>query len=177
MTALKRFFLFLVVIAAVAGGLKLLNWVPLALQDEGLQRYRTIDDAGSELKLGHIAIPAYFPQYLRWPPAEVYAQRKPFSAVLMHFTGNNSSDIILAIRQAESGHPDTPKLRMEPQTVSGEERISLKGRPALLVQGICPGKQPCNAVTWQDRGFSFTVVLKDSVKELLRVSESMLAEQ
>jgi hypothetical protein len=176
MTGLKKLLLFLMVVAAVVGALKLLNWVPVALQSEGLQRYRTVDDARTELKIRQIYLPAYFPQYLKWPAIEVFAQKKPFFALLMHFTGIDNSDIVLAIRQCEIGHPDVPKLRIEPETVTGTENITLKGRPAVLVHGICPENDRCNSVTWQDQGFTFTVVLKDSVNELLRVSESMLTE-
>ncbi len=175
MKGIWRFLLFLVVMAATVGALKLLNWVPLSLSGEGLNRYKTVEDARAELRLGKVYLPSYFPQYLRWPPKEVYAQKKPYPMVLMHITGRESDDIVLAIRQSEAGHPDFFKSRIEPVSVTGEENITMKGRPALLVHAVCPGKEPCNSVTWQDGGFTFTVILKDSVKELLRVAESMLA--
>ncbi len=172
----KRLVLFLVVVAAVMMILKLLNWIPVSMRGEGLSRYKTVDDARTGLKLKKIYLPAYFPQYLKWPPREVYAQKKPFVVVLMHFSGRDSDDIVLSIREAESGHLEFLKSRIEPEAVTGEENITLKGRPAMLVHGVCPGKEPCNSVTWQDRGYDFTVIMKDSSKELLRVSESMLSQ-
>ncbi len=173
---LKRLLLFLVVTGAVIGALKLLNWIPVSMRGEGLSRYRTVDDVRTGLKLKKIYLPVYFPQYLKWPPKEIYAQKKPFVMVLMHFSGRDSGDIVLSIRESESGHPEFLKSRIEPEAVTGEESIMLKGRPALLVHGICTGNEQCNSVTWQDRGYTFNVILKDSSKELLRVSESMLSE-
>jgi hypothetical protein len=173
---LKRLLLFMAVMAAVIMTLKLLNWVPVSMRGEGLNRYSTVDDARTTLKLKKIYLPVYFPQYLKWPPREIYAQKKPFAMVLMHFSGRDSDDIVLSIRESESGHLEFLKSRIEPEEVTGEEKITLKGRPAVLVHGICPGKEPCNSVTWRDGGYDFTVIMKDSSKELLRVSESMLSE-
>jgi hypothetical protein len=172
----KRLLLFLVVVAAVMVTLKFLNWVPVSMRGEGLSRYRTVDDARAGLKLKKIYLPVYFPQRLKWPPREVYAQKKPFVMVLMHFSGHESDDIVLSIRESEAGHLTFLKSRIEPEAVTGEENITLKGRPAMLVHGICPGKEICNSVTWQDQGYDFTVIMKDSSKELLRLSESMLSE-
>jgi hypothetical protein len=52
----------------------------------------------------------------------------------------------------------------------------MKGRPARLYTAFCPGRRPCAQVVWQEDGFSFTVIGKDSPVELLRIAESMLPE-
>ena len=176
MVQLRRYILFGIMIAAIVTMLDLLNWVPTAVQKDAIRQYKTIEDAKSALKLGKLFLPSYFPQYLIWPPSEVYARRKPHKMVLMHFTDYAKKDVILSIMQAESADPHPLKSRIEPVTTKKREAVEVKGRKAELSVALCSDGEPCNSVSWQAEGFTFTIVAKDSVKELLKIAESMLVE-
>jgi hypothetical protein len=176
MSQLRKYVLFGIMIAVTVTMLDLLNWVPTALQKDGIRQYKTIEDAKSALKLGKLFLPSYFPQYLIWPPSEVYGRRKPNKMVLMHFVNYNRRDVILSIMQAESADPHPMKSRIEPVTIKKKETVLVKGRKGELSIALCPGGEPCNCVSWQAEGFTLTIIAKDSVQELLKIAESMISE-
>lgn len=176
MKRLGRFLLFGLMIAATVLLLKLLNWVPLNIHYDSMRRYYDIEDVRTALKIRKVFLPSYFPQYLKWPPAEVFAQKEPFAAVLMHFTRRDEKETVLAIRQSDSRYTDPVRTRMDPERIRTKENILMKGRPALLYTGLCPGRRPCTQVAWQEEGFSFTVIGEESPGELLRIAESMLPD-
>ena len=105
-TSLKRnmfsFVLFLMTSAVVLLSIKLMNWLPLTLQNETLRRYASIEAAQAALPGLQIHVPAYFPQTISWPPEHVFAQTRPFPWVLMRFNYRNSSQEALLITQSRS---------------------------------------------------------------------------
>ena len=175
MDRLKSLAAFAGMVLAVVLVLKLLNWVPAAFSKEAVRGYRSIEDARAALKLRRIYLPSYFPQYLSWPPDEILGRGKPHTLVLMHFDNDERREIALAIRQADSRDKAPLKTRIEPVRVHSREDISIKGIPAVLLVAECPGKRACNSVSWQEEGYAFTVIAKDSVQEVVRIAESMVA--
>src|SRR3990172_13056941 len=106
MRRLKRAALFIVTLAGLALALKLLGWLPLALEKDSPRSYRSIEEVRAELRPSTIYLPSYFPQYLKWPPSEVYAGRSPSDGlaspsfvILMHFTHQKTGDVVLSISQ------------------------------------------------------------------------------
>jgi len=176
MKGLTRLFLFTVMVAAIVAGLRLLNWMPLSIQHEGLRKYRTVEDVREELGIKKIILPSYFPQHLIWPPSEILAQGKPFPMVLMHFTDRETGDIVLAVRQADSRLAASLSPRIVQERVDRRDEVIMKGRKALLTAGSCPDGTPCHSVTWREGTYVFTVAEKGNVQELLRIAESMLSE-
>src|SRR3990172_8810751 len=102
MSRFKTFLLFVIMVLATVVVLRLLSWVPMTIKDEGMRRYRSIEDVKTTLKIRKVFLPSYFPQHLKWPPSEIYAQAKPYTVALMHFNDQNTGEIVLAIRQADS---------------------------------------------------------------------------
>jgi hypothetical protein len=176
MMQLRKYILFGIMIAVTAALLNLLNWVPTALQKEGVKKYRTIEDVKAALKLNKLFLPSYFPQYLVWPPSEIYGRRKPSKMVLMHFINYDRRDVVLSIMQAESADPRPLRSRIEPDKIKRQEKTIIKGRRGELSLALCPGGEPCNSVTWDAEGYTFTIIAKDSVQELLKIAESMISE-
>ncbi len=176
MALLKKYIIFGAMVVAVTVMLSLLNWVPTIFQREGVRKYKSIEDAKSELKLSKLFLPSYFPQYLIWPPTEIYGRRKPAKMVLMHFINYERKDVVLSIMQADSSDPHPLKSRIEPVKIRKREGILIKGRKGELSLALCAGGEPCNSVTWESDGYTFTIIAKDSVKELLKISESVISE-
>ena len=173
---LKKFLVFGVMVAIVVIVLSLLNWLPVAVLRGGVKKYRTIEDVRTDLNMNKIYLPSYFPQYLVWPPSEIYARRRPVRMVLMHFTNYEKKDIVLSIRQAESGDPDPLKSRIEPVKIKRQDTILVKGRKGKVSLALCRGGEPCNSITWQEDGYTLEIVAKDSVRELQKIAESMVSE-
>jgi hypothetical protein len=176
MTVIKKLVLFGVMIVVTVIILKIFNWIPVSLQKDGIRRYTNLEDVKNSFSIGRLYLPSYFPQYLKWPPEELYGQKKPYVMVLTQFVDRETGSVALSIRQTESGHPETLKSRIEPYKVNKQAMSSIKGRQAQVFLGRCRGGERCNSVRWQGEGFNFEVVASDSEKELLKIAESMLSE-
>jgi hypothetical protein len=176
LTSLRKYLLFGVMIIAVAVMLNLLNWVPTVFQKEGVKKYKTIEDAKGELKMSDLLLPSYFPQYLIWPPSEIFGRRRPAKMVLMHFINYDRKDTVLSVMQAETADPHPIKSRIEPVKTRKREGILIKGIRGELSLGLCAGGEPCNSVTWESDGYTFTIIAKDSVEELRKIAESMISQ-
>ncbi len=171
---LKKYLLFVAIMFITVVVLSLLNWLPSAVQKDGLRRYKSIEDVKIQLKMKKIFLPAYFPQYLIWPPAEIYAQRKPYKVVLMHFTNYERKDIVLSIRQTDPSDPHPLASRIKPVTIKQVDKAVIKDREGLLSIALCADGEPCNSVRWREDGYDVEIIAKDSVKELLKIAGSMM---
>jgi hypothetical protein len=171
---IKRYLLFGAIMFVTVIMLALLNWFPSAVQKEGIRKYKSIEEVENRLKIKKIFLPSYFPQYLIWPPAEIYARRKPYKMVLMHFTNYERKEIVLSIRQVDPSDPAPLMSRIEPVTIKQRDKVLIKGRRGLLSIALCPGREPCNSVTWREEGYDVEIIAKDSVTELLKIAESMM---
>lgn len=163
-------------LAAMTTALKLLNWVPTAVSREGTKRFSSIDDAREMLGLRKIGLPAYFPQQLQWPPAEVFARKRPYEWVMMHFVDRDTKEVVLSIGQGDSADPSPIRSRIEPSAVTGRDSLLLKGRRADLLLATCPDGEACNVLSWKDGDRAFSVISRGRIKELVMVCESMIAE-
>ncbi len=174
---IRKYIVFGIMVAVFAAILNLLNWVPSILQKEGVRKFKTIEDVKGELKLGRLFLPSYFPQYLIWPPSEIYGRKKPAKMVLMHFVNYNKKDVVLSVMQAESSDPHPLRSRIEPVKTRKRESKLIKGRRGDLSLALCSGGEPCNTVTWEEDGYTLTIIAKDSVEELLKIAESMMPDE
>jgi len=173
---LKQFhmgFSFLVTIMVVLLVLKLLNWLPSALQKEDIRKYGSVDDVRTALKIPRIYIPAYFPEYIKWPPAEIFAQRRPFPLVMMHFTHRDSMSFALSFFQVDSRAAFEPTYKSDVLYVRKESQVSIKGRSGNLVIAVCSGRERCNRITWEEGIYRNTLIADDTPEQLIRMAESI----
>lgn len=101
---LKPILLFGVALLSLVLTLLIFNWVPFAIQEKGIRRFQSVEQAQKELSLKQLYLPSYYPDQLQWPPAEVYAQSKPYPLVLIHATLKETGAIVLAIRQVATAY-------------------------------------------------------------------------
>ena len=159
--------------AAVLGALAFLNWVPGALEPGLMKRYPTVDAATRALGITKIHVPAYFPDSLGWPPAEVLAQNRPYQAVVMSFARAGDGDTVLVISQAANPRFETdPAIRFS--TISETVDLDLKGRKAQLEAGSCDDRSACSRIHWDQDGMRIVLTMKAPSVELIRIAESML---
>jgi len=169
-----RFFYFLITIAILIVGLKIINWLPIALQGETMRRYNSIEEVKSRLNIKDIFIPTYFPQNLNWPPSEILAQTKPFTAIIMEFRSVDRRDTVMIIAQASSDTAFMTDKKIKILQIKERVSYPLKGRDAKLEVGLCKGNEPCSQISWIEGGYRMNVIMKSSPQELIRIVDSMI---
>ena len=170
---LHRGFSFIVTVAVVILLLKLFNWLPSVLQDEGIKKYSSVEEVRTALRLPRVYIPAYFPEYIKWPPAEIFAQRRPFPLVMMHFTHRDSRSFALSFFQVDSRAAFEPTYKSDVLYVRKESQVSIKGRPGNLVLAVCSGRERCNRITWEEGIYRLTLIADDTPEQLIKMAESL----
>lgn len=167
------FFYFALTVVILIAALKIAGYIPTALQKDTMRRYHSIEDVKSNLNIREILVPYYFPQRFVWPPSEIFAQNKPFTAVVMEFRHARSGDIALIISQADSKNfKADEKIKM----LQIKEKISypLKGRTVVLEAGMCKNEEPCSRIAWDEGKYRIIVTAKTNPPELLKIAESMI---
>jgi len=152
--------------------LAVINWVPTAFQKDMFRRYRSIDEVRSALNIRTVYVPSYFPQHIVWPPSEIFAQGRPFPAVVMEFKESGSGEVVLVLSQSQGGpFPAGPAISLA--DIKETVPFTMKGRKAVLVVGEC-AKKPCSRITWKEGPYTVTTLMKAAPFELTRITESML---
>lgn len=153
--------------------LKIANYIPAAIQKDTMRRYNSIEDVKSLLGIREIPIPYYFPQSLVWPPSEIFAQNKPFTAVVMEFNNASKAEVALVISYASfKDFKADEKIRMI--RIKDTVDYPIKGRSVFLEAGVCKGEEPCSRIAWDEGKYRITVTAKSSPPELLKIAESMI---
>ena len=163
---------FALVIAIIVILLKIMNWVPLSLQQETIRRYGTVDEVRAALLTKDLSVPSYFPQQITWPPSLILAQGKPYFASVMEFTRADTGEIALVISQSE-GETLRVEDPIEITVIKEKVRYTMRGREAMLTVGTCRNDEPCSGITWQEGRYTMTVLMKSTPFELTKIVESM----
>jgi hypothetical protein len=161
-------------VAVLIAALKLINWVPSVVEEGFIRQYKSVEEVQSKLKIKDVYIPSYFPQSFRWPPNTIWAQTKPFTAIVMEFRNQEKGDIGLVISQVVTGARFIPESKIRVEQV--RERVDdypLKGRRAVLEVGTGQGDEPCSSISWTEGGYRMTVIMKSAPFDLLKIAESM----
>jgi hypothetical protein len=163
---------FLIVVALMVVVLKVLNWLPTAIQKDIMKNYSSIEEAKSKLNIKDIYIPLYFPKGIVWPPSNVLAQKKPYTAVVMEFK-DTKGDVVLIISQAESNR-FVPDKKIKMTQTREKVDFNLKGRNVNLVVGTYKNEEPYSSVFWNEGKYSLIVTAKLPPVELIKIVESMI---
>ncbi len=168
-----RWMTFAVTIVIAVALLKLLNWVPSVIEEEGIRKFRTLDEAQAAMKTTKIAVPSYFPERIQWPPYEIFAQRKPFSLVMMHFSHADSRTLALALYQYDARGTFEPPFQESVVHVRKEMTVPVGTRSGFLTIAVCRGNRLCNSLSWEIDGITHLLVYDDDPEELVKMASSM----
>ncbi len=168
------FFYFAITVVILIAVLKILNWLPMAIQKDAIRRYSSVEEVRLRLNIKNIYVPSYFPQNFTWPPSEILAQNKPFTAVVMEFKHRERGDIALIISQVAAGANFVPDKKIKILQVKEKVTYPLKGRNAVLEVGLCKNDEPCSRISWDEGKYRVTVVMKSPPFDLIKVADSML---
>ncbi len=170
---LFRLIFFSIIVGILLLAIAFANWLPHLFSSETLRSYHSVEEAQRALGVRDMAVPAYFPQTISWPPSTVLAQAKPYPAFLMIFRERNSENSSLLIVQTA----DREFMRRLPLQVADIEQqhvFDLKARTAQLTVGRCGAHAPCSSVAWTEGRYSMTVTMKAPPSEVIRIAHSMI---
>jgi hypothetical protein len=168
------FLSFVLALALLVGALKVMNWLPSVVQEGFVSEYKDIEDVRDKLKIKDIYVPSYFPQPVKWPPSAIWAQTRPFTAIVMEFKNVENGDIELTISQVSAKARFIPDNKIKIEQVREKVDYSLKGRKALLEVGACENEERCSLISWIEGKYRITVAMKSPPFELIKIAESML---
>lgn len=157
-------------ITAVALGT--LKMVPPLLREEPSREYGSIEEAGWALGQS-ISIPAYFPDYLAWPPASIVVQRQPNLEARLLFRSRWEGAEVLWIRQIPSRiEPPTPFF---PQPVQVLERrtVALREAQGTLLVARAEDGTLYRHLGWISGDRYLEVTTRYPEEELLTMGRSM----
>lgn len=184
----------LTVVAVVAIVLKMLDIAPSQLErlratvaerDVAARtlRFDSVQDAEEKLKMEAL-VPVYFPDYLIWPPAAVYAQRdsqRDSMVLTMIFWSIDLREGLL-VRQGPASGDEPRSWFAEPFVVQSRSIVSLDVNlngevdvevHGLLIEGKDSDGGARNQLTWRLEGRDISLVTPYSVGELVRMGESV----
>jgi hypothetical protein len=164
------------VTGAAAATLAFLGAVPARVAGEarGVRRVRTLDDA--ERILGHrLAVPAYFPARLAWPPAELrVAGGRRGSAAMEIRERDGGAPAIEIVQATEAGVPIAPVL-LEGRSVLRESRTVVGTRPATLAD-VLHGGSTWRELAWDVDGRAVVLRTRGELDEAYRMARTLRRE-
>ena len=175
---LKEVFKTVIPLAAVLGlialGLRILNLVPPYLaQEEPMQTYATVEEAHRSTGVP-VYLPAYFPDYLRWPPEEVRGWTRPQPKLSVAVVLRESGQPVLWLEEWLP-LPDEPPQEV-PKTAQVVERGTLalqEGVDAEVVAYRGTDTQLYYRLLWYQGGVRIMLTAALPYEELVRMVQSM----
>ncbi|HEX9017525.1 MAG TPA: hypothetical protein VF960_16140 [Chloroflexota bacterium] len=174
---------FVLAVAVIAIGLRLLNGVPGYVAyltagptpvpnvlDERLS-FPSVEAAQKDLGV-KVWVPFYFPSYLSWPPATVRGQREPVKVVSL-LVLSTEREQALQVREVFWPGDDLPFGVPEPAQVAERRDVDIDGVAAKLLLGSGEGGTVVNQLRWRSGGVHFILTSVMPPEELLRMAGSM----
>ncbi|HTN51181.1 MAG TPA: hypothetical protein VML50_02160 [Anaeromyxobacter sp.] len=158
--------------AAVLAGLGALpGWI--AGEARAVARVRSVDEA--ERRLGaRLALPAYFPQRLAWPPAAVRVAGGRGGSAAIEVAGRDGAPALLLLQATEEGGEIAAALLGE-RTVVSTRRAAVGSVPATLAAVLVEGR-PWEELSWQVGGRAVVLRSCGGEEELFRIAHSVRRE-
>ena len=162
------------VVAATGAALAALGALPRWIAgDAAASRRVSLDEA--ERRLGaRLPLPAYYPERLAWPPAEIRVAGGRQGAARVLFAARDGGAPLELLAAAEPGSPIADAL-LEDRTVLSSRKTTVGVHPATLASVLVDG------VSWQELAFEVDgrAVLfrtRGDLDELVRMAKSLHIE-
>lgn len=165
------------VLAVAVAILFVLNQIPHLLQREApreLSRYETIAAAEAALHRS-VALPAYFPDRLAWPPTRIVGQVSPVPRISLYFASRDGLESILVLHEVFGGGEPQPPLFPLVRSPQQRSRVVLGESHGELVAGEGDDGAFYRQLSWQQDSTRFVLLTQLSENELVRIAHSFLA--
>lgn len=154
--------------------LSLLNRAPALLQQPERTAFATVEEAETALGV-RIPLPAYFPEFLGWPPAEVTATRNQTLVVSLVFplrkTGEPALVIHQILRDEKENIPDLPLL--QPERPLREVKVPIGAAFGALRSGTDRQGLRWSRLTWRAQDRDMILIASFSEQTLLTMARSI----
>lgn len=161
-------------LAVTVAILFVVNQVPRLLQGETTrqpQRYETIAAAEAALRQS-VALPAYFPDRLAWPPAQIVGQVAPVPRLSLYISSQDGEENTLVLHQVFGSREPEPPLSPLVQRPQTRSHVLLGERRAELVSGEGDDGRFYSQLSWQQDSTEFILLTQLSADELVRIAHS-----
>jgi len=149
----------------------MINRLPSVIHSDYAAKFESIDAAKRFSGMETIAVPAYFPEGLSWPPSMIVAEKRPFKTLAMEFRDRAGKDSLIVIQSSQHDNiVSFQRIRMS--EINQESEYLLKGRKALLRAGLCDNGKRCSSMSWQDADSSTLILFLAGPIELIKIAES-----
>lgn len=173
-TKFRMYFSFILTVLFTILILKAINWLPSTFLKEDIRKFRTLDDVKTKLRVSKIYVPAYFPEHIQWPPSEIFAQKKPYLLIIMHFSHTDSRNLAMSLYQTDKKSGFEQPLDILYQ--KDEREVKIKDRTGALLLAVCRGNVRCNRLSWEESNFKITIVSDDTPEQIIKMAESTFHE-
>ncbi len=154
------------VMAGVVAFLFILKLVPPAIEKEE-QTFATIDQA--EKAIGRkVVLPAYFPDFLSWPPSQIRGKGQPNAWIALSVNSGEQKDALTIeewfFPQTEPSPPKVPSIEKTQTQVDGTAA-------SLLVWQ--EGGVTYRRIYWTEGGMLVSITSLGSLEELSKIAQSV----
>lgn len=164
------------VLVTTAAMLKGLDLVPQALFSSALERsYATIEEL-ERAQGSRLALPAYFPGSLRWPPATVRSVGRSPRSVVLWFVGREGDAVQLVVGQTLDGYGELDARLLPGGVVLDTQDVEVGGEPARLQRILGEDGATWRGLIWRWKDRSIVVRSRGSVDELFTIAASVRKE-
>ena len=177
--ALKTAAVLAVVLGLIALGLRILNLLPPYVSPPPVRDYPTVDEARRATGVP-LYLPAYFPEYLQWPPVQVRGWTAPVPRVSIVAALRVSGQPVLWLEEwlprlgaLEPAFPEGVLDR--PQAVKRANVVLRSGITAELVEYRDSGGKALYQLAWEQPELKLVLTAALPLGDVLNMAGSMYA--
>jgi hypothetical protein len=169
---------FLLVLGAATLALAGLNHVP-DLAGANPRRVRSATSLSAvEARLGQgLLVPAYFPQWLQWPPAAVRFVEGPPAIVAFTLTARDDGRAALVVAQALTRDAAIPPRLLPPGVVLESEPVRILNEPGTLRRVQLREGDTWHDLSWVEQGRAVVFRFRGHSPDVLRMARSLRKER
>lgn len=130
-----------------------------------------------ERTTGHrLAMPAYFPRTLRWPPAQLRTAGHRPTAAVVGLTGADGGAVQLWVVQTLDGRGELPDDLLPPATALESGPLEVSGAPARLRRLIGDDGHLWQELAWDHGDQSLLLRARTGLEQLQKMADSVRRE-
>lgn len=166
----------LALLLATAGTLRALDWWPRSMTQAGqVREAQTIESV--ELAAGRrLALPAWFPRSLPWPPSRVHVQGVTPRAVALEFGSLDGGAPQLVLASSVREQVELPADFFPAALLMESRSIPWRGGQAQLSRFWGEDGAAWVELTWEQDGQNFAYRTRGSLEQLLSLAASVHRE-
>ena len=161
------------VMGATAAVLRAVDALPayLGVAGRGVEGFDSVEAVERRLR-ERLWLPSYFPDSLRWPPAEIRVHAGPLPSVALTFAGSER-DARLVVFQSFGAFGTPPPQLLPAGRVLQTVTVPLHGAPAALSRVLDRDGRVWHELGWSTGDRRVVLRSRGPVDELLRMGESV----